>query len=47
MFKKTLLLVVYYQSRLSEKQYQKQQSYAVDTNSTCFKKQTYFIALCV
>jgi hypothetical protein len=45
MFKKILLHVVYYQKRLSEKQYQKQQSYAVKTNSTCFKKQTYFIAL--
>jgi hypothetical protein len=43
MFEKILLHVVYYQSRLSEKQYQKQQSYAVNTN----KKQTYFIALCV
>jgi hypothetical protein len=47
MLKKILLYVVYYQKRLSEKQYQQQQSYAIKTNSTCFKKQTYFIVLCI
>jgi len=47
MLKKILLHVVYYQKRLSEKQYQKQQRYAINTNSICFKKQTYFIVLCI
>jgi hypothetical protein len=39
--------VVYYQNKLSEKQYQKQQTYAVEAKRTCFKEQTYFIVLCI
>jgi hypothetical protein len=35
--------MVYYQKKLSDKQYRKQQSYTVNTKSTCFKKEIHCV----